>query len=401
MAEEYALGRDISPYMAGRCSYATLVVTEQCNLRCRYCFQTGKNPGHRMSREVALRAIDFLFEMPYPNEGLVLEFTGGECTLEIDLLKVVVDYFKEQLRKRPGHPWGAAYRLMFATNGTLFHTEKFQRLLWENRGHAYVPITIDGTKRKHDRARVFPDGSGSYDVVSRNVKLWLRQFPWAGTKMTFSHDDLSYLCESVVHVWELGIKDVSANVVFEDVWQPGDPERLESELRRLADTAIAGGWWRTHRCSFFWEPLAEKGIRAKDDDENYCGTGKMVSIDSQGNLFPCYRFHDFSLCTRPARSIGSIYTGYDEDRIRSFYCLRKSLQCPAPCRQCEMKERCSSCTGHNYDAADSDTIFQSATFICEMHKARWRANQYYWDALEKACGVRIEGHDSGNPLCML
>jgi radical SAM peptide maturase (CXXX-repeat target family) len=218
--------------------------------------------------------------------------------------------------------------------------------------------------------------------------------------MTFSRDDLPYLCDSIVHVWELGIKDVAANVVFEDVWQPGDPELLEAELRRLADAALAEGWWRTHRCGFFWEPESKRG-KLEEDDENYCGTGKMVSVDSRGNLFPCYRFHDFSLCHQPARSIGSVHTGYDEDRIRAFYCLRKSLQCPDQCRTCEMKERCAWCTAHNYDTADSDTVFQRATCICEMHKARWRANQYYWDRLEQTFGVTVEGSAAGGSVCPL
>ena len=53
-------------------------------------------------------------------------------------------------------------------------------------------------------------------------------------------------------------------------------------------------------------------------------------------------------------------------------------------------EQCAWCSAYNYDAADSDTIFQRATFICEMHKARWRANQYYWQQLEKQHGVNYK-----------
>ena len=35
----------------------------------------------------------------------------------------------------------------------------------------------------------------------------------------------------------------------------------------------------------------------------------------------------------------------------------------------------------NYDAADTPTVYQRATAICEMHKARVRANNYYWNKL--------------------
>jgi len=343
-----------------------------------------------MSREIGLRAVDFFFEMPDTSEGIILEFTGGECSLEIDLMRDIVEYFKAELRRRPGHPWQSAYILMFSTNGTLYHREKFQRLLWENRGHSYPAITIDGTKRKHDRARIFADGRGSYDIVARNVKLWLRQYPNAGTKVTFSSDDLSYVCESIVHTWELGIKSVAANAVFEDVWKPGDAELYETELRKLADVAIDRGFWETHKCNLFWVPRTPTPEQ-KDDDKNWCGTGKMLSVDAEGNLFPCLRFQGFCLADRPARPLGNIYDGYNEDVLRAFHCLRKSLQSSKECLECEMEDQCAWCTAYNYDTADSDTIFQRATFICEMHKARWRANQYYWSQLEQRHGVKPKG----------
>ena len=55
--------------------------------------------------------------------------------------------------------------------------------------------------------------------------------------------------------------------------------------------------------------------------------------------------------------------------------------------ECEMDDMCAWCSGWNYDAADSDTMFVRAMHICEMHKSRYRANQYYWELLEARCGV--------------
>lgn len=390
MTEAYQLGKTLDQYMEGRAQTCTLVLTEQCNLRCMYCYQLDKNEYHSMSREVAFGAIDFFFEMLDPSEGIILEFTGGECALEVDLMRDVIEYFKAQLQHKPGHPWQSAYVLMFSTNGTLYHTKKFQQLLWENRGHSYPTITIDGTRRKHDRARVFADGRGSYDIVARNVKLWLRQFPNAGTKITFSSEDLPYVSESILHVWKLGVRSVAANAVFEDVWKPGDPELYESELRKLADTALEQGFWKTHNCNLFWVPNTLKPKKDEEDDKNWCGTGRMVSVDAEGNLFPCLRFQGFCLANRPARPFGNIYDGYNEDILRSYHCLRKSLQSSQECLDCEMRDQCAWCTAYNYDAANSDTIFQRTTFICQMHKARWRANQYYWQRLKKQYSINAE-----------
>ena len=50
----------------------------------------------------------------------------------------------------------------------------------------------------------------------------------------------------------------------------------------------------------------------------------------------------------------------------------------------EMKEKIvEACmiTYEHYDAADTSTIYQRSTAICKMHKARVRANNYYWNKL--------------------
>jgi hypothetical protein len=63
-----------------------------------------------------------------------------------------------------------------------------------------------------------------------------------------------------------------------------------------------------------------------------------------------------------------------------------------------MRQNCAWCSAFNYDSADSDTLFQRAIFICEMHKARWRANQYYWQQLEKRYGIKPDAAESMNAL---
>jgi uncharacterized protein len=53
------------------------------------------------------------------------------------------------------------------------------------------------------------------------------------------------------------------------------------------------------------------------------------------------------------------------------------------CVECEVATGCAWCQGANYDFADTDTIFQRATYICKMHKARVRANNYFWNKLSR------------------
>ncbi len=190
MENKYQLGKTLKAWRDGEHQFLSLVITEECNLRCSYCYMTGKNSKHVMPREVAFSAIDYFVDRPSQSPSLVLDFIGGEPTMEMDLVVEIANYYKKKMATIGSHPWKYSYMFQLSSNGTLYHSEKVQRFLWENRGHAYPAITIDGTKQKHDMHRVFANGKGSYDVVSNNVKLWVKQYPYGMTKVPIGRDDV-------------------------------------------------------------------------------------------------------------------------------------------------------------------------------------------------------------------
>lgn len=384
----YRLGRGVvDEYRMGDVLQFTLVLTEECNLRCGYCYMVGLNNKHIMSSEIGRKTIDCVLDLPITKGGVNLDFIGGEPTLEMELMDELTDYFTDRLRSMPHHPWHSAYIISVGTNGTTYRSNRFQHYLSKNRGHVWVGLTIDGPKSKHDIYRVFKDGRGSFDTVYESAKLWRQQFAGAGPKVTFGHKDIHLVCESILFIWEdLNMDSIAANVVFEDVWEPGDPEIFENQLKTLADIAIEKGYWRTKSTTLFWPALPLE--RIIENEANWCGTGSMISVDCEGNIYPCVRFLNHSLANRKGRHIGNIHDGLDWDRIRAFKCLCKTIQSTQECLQCTMQQYCAWCTGFNFDTACSDTIFQRATYRCEMHKAQWRANQYYWQQLEQKHGVR-------------
>ena len=107
----------------------------------------------------------------------------------------------------------------------------------------------------------------------------------------------------------------------------------------------------------------------------------MLAIDAAGNFYPCTRFAAYSLRSKPAWIIGNVKDGIDQNRLRPFLTLDRSTQSPRECMECEVASGCAWCQGENYDAAQTHTVYQRATAICKMHKARVRANNYYWNKL--------------------
>ncbi len=376
-----------------RSKNVTFVVTEDCQLRCRYCYMVGKNKAGRLKLDIAEKAIDYLLGQRelVPESSVVWDFIGGEPFLEIDLIDRICDYFKIRAYEL-SHPWFDSYRFSFSTNGLLYNDDRVQKFIAKNASHLSIQITVDGTRAKHDLQRVYPDGQGSYDDVVRNIPRWLEQFPKSSTKVTISSDDIPYIKESVLHLWGLGIKEVNINVVFEDIWKPGDDERFEDQLVSLADEIIAKKLYETYSCSFFSKML---GYPYRDNN-NWCGAGKMLAVDHLGNFYPCVRFLGFSLQNRAALVLGNCFDGIDRNRLRSFLTLDMVSQSPAECIDCDVAMGCAWCQGANYDCADTATIFQRATYLCKMHKARVRANNYFWNKLGRKLGKDMRAESSGD-----
>ena len=360
----------------------TFIVTKDCQLACKYCYLVGKNEKERMPWEVAKQAIDYILshEEDMREESVVWDFIGGEPFLEIELIDKICDYLKVEMYRR-NHHWFNSYRFSFSTNGINYHTDKVQHFIKKNREHLSIGITIDGTEMKHDLNRVYKgDGRGSYADVVRNIPLWLSQFPNGGTKVTISSADIPYIKESVLHLYSLGIHEVNINCVFEDVWKEGDDARFEEQLMQLADAIIDGEYYRDYACSFFSEYLG-KPLDCVLQNQNWCGAGRMLAVDAAGNFYPCTRFAQYSLRSKKAWIICNIHDGIDKNKLRPFLTLDRCTQSEQKCIDCEVAEGCAWCQGENYDAADTPTIYQRSTAICLMHKARVRANNYYWNKL--------------------
>ena len=379
-------------WQMGKAKNITFIVTKDCQLACKYCYLVGKNKKERMSFGTARSFIDYVLDhetdLDFDTESVIWSFIGGEPFLEIDLIDRICDYITaEQQRRR--HHWANSYMFSFSTNGINYHEKAVQDFIRKHYFHLSIGITIDGTEKKHDLNRVYKvSGRGSYKDVVRNIPLWQMQFPNQGTKVTISSADIPFIAESVMHLFGLGIHEVLINVVFEDVWQEGDDVKFEEQLMQLADAIIDGGYYQDYVCSFFSEHIG-KPRDPHRDNANWCGAGTMLSVDAAGNLYPCTRFAQYSLRDKDAWIIGNIKDGIDRNKIRPFLTLDRTTQSPLKCIECEVASGCAWCQGENYDAAKTHTVFDRSTAICLMHKARVRANNYYWNKLYRK--LELEG----------
>jgi uncharacterized protein len=364
----------------------TFVVTQDCNLRCSYCYMVHKTRDHQMSFDVARAAVDYLLEHRelFAEPAVLWDFIGGEPFLELPLIERIVEHTLLRSYELE-HPWFRHSQFTISTNGLLYGTPAVRRFI--ERYHEFLDITtsIDGPEEVHDRGRVTASGKGSYGLIRDAIPLWLRQFPRASTKVTIARENLGDVAKSVLHLFGLGIKQVLANVVFENVWHDGDDVRFEEQLDQLGDEMVRSGLWKTHSCTLFQREIGTP-LDPSKDGANWCGSGRMLAIDADGTFYPCVRFLPFTLIRREARDIGNIHEGLAMNRARPFLALTVGAQSRRECLECRVARGCAWCQGLNYDEASTDTIYERATYLCRMHKARVRANERFWarvDALPK------------------
>ena len=382
---------EAAQWLDGSAANITFIVTKDCQLACKYCYLVGKNDKERMSFLTAKKAIDYILTSSLfwgRQNAVILDFIGGEPLLEVELIDKICDYFKLQTYIR-GHKWFNAYRINLTTNGLNYHTKKVRKFIEKNITHLSITITIDGNEIKHDLNRVYKNsGKGSYKNVLKNIPLWLKDFKDIGTKVTISSADIPYIKESVLHLFSLGIHHLYTNCVFEDVWKEGDDKLFEEQLSELADIIIDNEYYKDFTCSFFTENIG-KPLDPVLENQNWCGAGKMLAVDAAGNFYPCTRFAAYSLRDKRPIIIGNVRDGIDQNKLRPFLTLDRTTQSPQKCLECEVASGCAWCQGENYDAAETNTIYQRATAICLMHKARVRANNYYWNKLYRK--LELEG----------
>lgn len=189
--ENYKLGKQSDSWQNGLAKTITFIVTEDCQLRCKYCYIVGKNKFNKMTFDVAQQSIDFIFnnKSTFNDKAVIWDFIGGEPFIEIELINKICDYIKIRMYEL-NHPWFENYRFSFSTNGILYSDERIQHFIEKNKTHLSIGITLDGTKKKHDLQRVYPNGKGSYDDVVKNIPLWLSQFRDLHTKVTVASEDL-------------------------------------------------------------------------------------------------------------------------------------------------------------------------------------------------------------------
>jgi uncharacterized protein len=258
-----------------------LFVTEDCNLRCDYCW-VPKN-ARTMSPETAKQAIDFLLENCGDADSLQVVLFGGEPLLEFPLVREVVAYGAGKARAV-----GKTIGWSLTTNGTLVTREMVD---FAQRHHLNYLLSLDGGRETHDRHRCRPDGRGSFEDIVKRLPILKGVQGWLGTRMTVTPDTVGDLTRSVQVLTDLGLNQFIIGDHLQGTWTSG-------HIAVLQEQWVAVGEFYT-RLRSAGHPIRmtvfEPSQRDERDNTNCwgCEAGRdKITVLPSGDIYPCARFVD-------------------------------------------------------------------------------------------------------------
>lgn len=313
--------------------------TGLCNLRCRYCFVYKfyeDQPEKVMTEDTANHLLNFASRHLKRNGRIW--FFGAEPFCGFDIMKYTVE-------KAVSTPLSIQFGC--TTNCTLIDEENAKFMAKHKFG---VLCSLDLSKERHNKYRVYPDGKGSWDDAWRGLELvrkYVNKTPQV--RATFGPGSIKGIADDIKDFVDQGLTNLAVGPVEEATWTDKDLAELEEEFRLLRD--YYAQWYEANIPVF--SMFVRDGIAPKMSNQrpwyNHCGLGQgTVGIDVNGDIYPCHRF----VASRHAL-LGNVRTGFAPKRlhwIEEWHKIPPYCEQPKECMDCGFKTACGGgCIASNYD----------------------------------------------------
>jgi len=251
-----------------------ITTTNACNFNCEYCFEKNFYPTKTIldqNYNVLVRKIKELTNSKWFNSivnNFQITFWGGEPSLNISMIKNIVNDFKDDQRAN----------FYIYTNGSKI--EELLPILESVKPRFRVQISYDGNPI-HDLRRVTHNNKPTSTIVKRSMKkLKERELPF-GIKSTVMYKDFKYLPEAWDDIYNLQ-KDFpelryALTVDYHNVNFLDYKDEVEEALLKIAKKEIN-----------YFNNQEDFLSNIFSGSRRICGTEKMLAIDTKGKVYFCH-----------------------------------------------------------------------------------------------------------------
>lgn len=337
-----------------RITHVSVLITEDCNFRCDYCF-IKRNP-ESMEWATMKQLIDWMNKENHPTDNeLHIQFFGGEPMLKWSLITKAIEYAKKKECK---------FRFGITTNGSLFNDERIEYFKKNNVG---VLFSIDGDKIAQNTHRKLEDGSGTWDLVEENARKCVEAGIAPTARMTYTPDTLPHLAKSVKYLRnDIGFDTVAPTPAIDSYHHFSDEDLKEwdkqyEEINDLFVENILNGNrpGMNYFSKCFRQMLNDSKLNAP------CGAGKrFAGVNWKGELFPCHRFVQWD-----EWKFGDIWNGITKPKVRKIT-GEYSLEMNSPkCAKCTNGFCGGTCLAANYE--NNGNVNMPSEDGCKLSMKQW------------------------------
>ncbi|MCQ2417593.1 MAG: radical SAM protein [Oscillospiraceae bacterium] len=255
----------------------TISITNQCNLKCSYCYERHLNTKYGHIQDGTMQKIAAFIQKR--NDADRVYLFGGEPLLYMDIVR----YYCETIR---------AKEFVVTTNGTLLNEDFIK---WSMERNVIINMSHDG---KHCEERGVDSA-----LLDEKLKMLLRFQPETLVQLVYTEKTLPYLYENVLYLKQLGVRKISA--VMDAFLTPEDPDAFGNLLRAQ--------WEKIAEIpDLFVYELALKKKVIRENKQSRCEICKRkLFINWDGKFYPCVQFQNL-----PEYQCGSIAMGIQAEQAR-------------------------------------------------------------------------------------
>lgn len=344
----------------------TFEITDACNLRCEYCAY-GKlyadydvRENKLISFESAKRFIDYMGYLWKNSKSclmsnkVMVSFYGGEPLLNTPFIKQVISYLEDC-------DYNKKFHFNMTTNAMLL--DKYMDFLVEKRFRLLV--SLDGDE-KRNAYRKKPDGTSSFQQVTKNVDMLRQKYPdYFDKYVNFNavlhnlnsvNSVLRYIKDrynKVPRIGDLndtgireGMKEEFVRMYrnsYDNLFQNENYGRIEKEMFMSCPTYRSAMLFLLHNSEFKYENYNEL-LLGKAENVKSVPTGtclpfsRKVFITVNGKILPCERIgHQYEMGTVDENGVN-----IDFEKIASKY-NEYYQRMKSQCKVCENRKDCIQC----------------------------------------------------------
>lgn len=363
-----------------------LLVSEDCNLRCKYCFDDQLSDRlnkdqmpDKMSFDIIPDIQNYILRTKSNMNGIQISFFGGEPLMNWPFIKKFVESSKEIFNFQVHYNIG--------TNGTLLTDEMIDFIIDNN---INITISVDGKAKSHNLYRVFASKSPSFQrVVQRIPEIIAKRNPSnLGINMVVNPDTVDYLKENFDFIQQISHGSGQILFNFDSNWTEESLQKLERIWKEMffdSDTRM---------------PKQYEGKFVRNiQHSSYCiNPTKNITISSTGKLFFCHRLTPkmVNVGDNYEEFYGDIYHGITKPEYYEWAVNRTQFDKWGKMKKCETCDVRNVCAGgciaaHEYATKDKDGISEQ---MCKIYNIIY--NQKLQERVRRGVGNQVNSKSCNN-----